>query len=544
MLSRPWGRHSCLPTWRGRQQCLPHFCLAVFVAAWLAHAHACAEAPDPTALAKRIDFHLAEHWQADQVQPAPLADDAEFIRRAYLDLTGRVPVPREVYDFLVDKSADKRRRLIDDLLDTPRHALHFANVWRALLIPETAASAEARIFQPGFEAWLKQKVRSNVPFDRLVNELLAVPIAGERQTPESVLKNPEQPNPLAFFAVKDASPANLAATTTRMFLGIQIECAQCHDHPFARWSREQFWNQAAFFAGVERQGDGIFAPLSETIDRREIKVGDTKKIAKAMFLDDKEPAWKDKASPRAALAEWIASANNPYFARATVNRLWGQFFGRGIVEPVDDFNDQNLPSHPILLDELARAFVEAKFDVRFIIRAICRSEAYQRTSARTHASQDDPRHFARMAVKGFTGEQFFDSLALVTGYKERKEGDFGRERTTVRTQFLDQFAPQGKLSAPETSILQALTLMNGKFINESTTLAKSSTLTAVIEMPKLDTAGRIDSLYVIALSRKPTPEERERLLSYVERGGAGEQKRRLADVFWALLNSAEFRLNH
>ncbi len=502
-----------------------------------------AAAPDARDLAQRIDHHLAQRWKTDKVEPAPLADDAEFLRRVYLDLTGRIPSPRDVHEFLADKDPEKRRRVVDELLDSPRHAVHFADVWRSLLIPEVAASPEARIFQPGFEAWLKLRLRANVPFDRLVNELLATPIAVEQQSPESVLKNPEQPNPLAFFAVKDASPANLAATTTRLFLGIQIECAQCHDHPFARWSREQFWNQAAFFAGVERQGEGIFAPLSEMTDRREIKIGDTKRMASAQFLDDKEPAWKAKVSPRVALAEWITAADNPYFARATVNRLWGKLFGRGIVEPVDDFNDQNLPSHPELLDELARGLAAAKFDVRFILRAICLSEAYQRTSARTHPSQDDPRHFARMLVKGLSAEQFFDSLALATGYKEGDRG-FGRERTTVRTQFLDQFAPQGKLSDPETSILQALTLMNGKFINEATTLAKSSTLTAVIEMPRLETAQRVEALYVITLARKPMPIERERLMSFVDRAGKAEEKRRLSDVFWALLNSAEFRLNH
>jgi hypothetical protein len=375
--------------------------------------------------------------------------------------------------------------------------------------------------------------------------LLTTPIAVEQQSPESVLKHPDKPNPLAYFAVKDASPANLAATTTRMFLGIQIECAQCHDHPFARWSREQFWNQAAFFAGVERQGDGIFAPLSEAIDKHEIKIGDTKKIASAMFLDEKEPTWKTKASPRVALAGWITSANNPYFARATVNRLWGQFFGRGIVDPVDDFNDENKPSHPELLNDLARALIEARFDTTFVIRAICLSDAYRRSSARTHPSQDDPRHFARMAVKGLSGEQFFDSLAQTTGYRENpNERGFGRERTTARTQFLDQFAPRGKLSDPETSILQALTLMNGKFINDATTLSKSPTLLAVCEMPRADTMQRIESLYMIALGRKPTSGEQEKLSSYVGRGGQGEEKRRLSDVFWALLNSAEFRLNH
>jgi hypothetical protein len=173
------------------------------------------------------------------------------------------------------------------------------------------------------------------------------------------------------------------------------------------------------------------------------------------------------------------------------------------------------------------------------------SEAYQRNSIRTHQSQDEPRYFARMAVKELSGEQFFDNLALATGYRESpNDRGFGRERTTIRTQFLEQFAPRGRLSDPETSILQALTLMNGKFINEATTLAKSPTLTAICEMPTATTAQRIETLYLIAFSRKPTPEEREKLVGYVSKNGQGDENRRLSDVFWMLLNSAEFRLNH
>src|SRR5262245_7254520 len=194
--------------------------------------------PTPQQLAARIDRHLAAAWKSDRVEPAPRADDAEFLRRAYLDLTGRIPSVRAVHDFLADSDPDKRRKLIDDLLERPRHALHFANVWRALLLPEAAASAEARYFQPGFEAWLRERLRARVGYDQLVRELLTTPIAADGKSSEAVFRQPERANPLAFFAVKEARPENLAATTTRLFLGIQIECAQCHDHPFARWSRE------------------------------------------------------------------------------------------------------------------------------------------------------------------------------------------------------------------------------------------------------------------------------------------------------------------
>jgi hypothetical protein len=261
-----------------------------------------------------------------------------------------------------------------------------------------------------------------------------------------------------------------------------------------------------------------------------------------VFLDDRLPAWKAGSSPRAALADWAAAGGNPFFARAAVNRVWGQFFGRGLVDPVDDFRDDNPASHPGLLDELARAFADSGFDLRFLVRAVCRTKAHQRTSARTDPTQDDPRLFARSAVRGLTGEQLFDSLVLATGFRE------GTGRGSPRDQFITRFAPGGKPPEPETSIPQALALMNGKFVSEATTLDTSPTLLAVCETPGMTTADRVEALYLAAFGRKPTPKERDRMVKYVSDAGgdrpAGRPADRLGDVFWVLLNSAEFRLNH
>jgi hypothetical protein len=477
--------------------------------------------------------------------PAPAADDAEFLRRVYLDLTGRIPAVHDVHGFLADRDANKRRKLIGELLASPRHSAHFATVWGNLLLSEVGASTDARYFRPGFEAWLRERWRARVGYDQLVRELLTMPISTDSKSPEVVFRQPDQPNPLAFYAVKSARPENLAATTTRLFLGIQLECAQCHDHPFAKWTRQQFWNQAAFFAGIQRQGNGLFAPLTETPGRREVTPSEGKTPVRALFLDGREPLWKADVSPRAALAEWLTAPDNPHFARAAVNRLWGHFFGTGLVDPVDDFHDEHPPSHPELLDELARSFVAARFDVAYLIEALCLSQAYQRTSARTHASQDDPRRFARMAVKGLSAEQLFDSLALATGYRDRSDrGPFADDRSSPRSRFLVQFAPQGRPAEPETSILQALTLMNGRFVTAATTLESGTTLTALMGIPGMSNAERIEALYLATLSRKPRPEELERLLRYVGKAAQAPEPERLGDIFWMLLNSAEFRLNH
>jgi hypothetical protein len=485
--------------------------------------------PDPQALADRIDAHVEA-----KTKPAPLAADTEFLRRAYLDITGRIPGPHDVYAFLADSDPKKRAKLIDDLLERPRHAAHFAVVWRAALVPEVSAVPEARLFRAGFEAWLKQEFRANTPYDALVRDLLTTRISPSADSPSAALEKPEAPNPLAFFAVKEAKPENLAAATSRVFLGVQIECAQCHDHPFAKWSRDQFWQTAAFFGGVERHGNNLFSPISETPGKREIVSMAGKKPTTALFLDDREPTWKADTSPRAALAEWVTAKDNRLFARAAVNRVWGQFFGRGLVDPVDDFRDDNPPSHPELLDDLAAAFADSGFDVRYLVKAIARTKAYQRTSA----GDGDPKLFGRAAVRGLTGEQFFDSLVWATGFRD------ANGRNAQRDQFLTRFALGGKPAEPETAIPQALALMNGRFVADATALETSPTLQAACETPGLTTAGRVEMLYVAALSRRPTPIERDRMAKHVGDAAGEKLAERLGDVFWVLLNSAEFRLNH
>jgi hypothetical protein len=434
------------------------------------------------------------------------------------------------------------------LLESPRLATHFATTWRSWLTPEIAASGQAGVFKAGFEAWLYQQFRANRRYDALVYDLLATPIASDPQAAEVVFRDFQRPNALAFFAVKDAAPENLAAVTARMFLGVQLECAQCHDHPFARWTREQFWNQAAFFAGIERQGSSIFQPLVEVTERRTAQRPDAKKKTPALFLDGQTPAFKSGASSRQALAGWITAADNPFFARATANRVWAQLFGVGIVEPADNFHDDNKPSHPELLDELAQAFTAAKFDLNYLITALCLTEAYQRTSARTHATQDEPRLFTRMQVKALTGEQFFDSLVLAIGYHEPSPGGTGKGRKGMapspRAAILTQFALRGPSGDPEFSVQQALTLMHGRFVGDATTVQHGGTLTAVVETPFLQTQDRIEILYLATLGRPPSEREAEKASTYIARATAAREPERLADVLWALLNSAEFRLNH
>ncbi|MFN0199115.1 MAG: DUF1549 and DUF1553 domain-containing protein [Planctomycetaceae bacterium] len=500
-------------------------------------------------VAGNIDRRLSERWQANAVVAAPLADDAEFLRRVSLDLIGRIPTSQEVRSFLHDADPEKRARIIDRLLADPQHAEHFARVWRALLLPEANSDRQIQYFQPGLEAWLRNCRQEQLGFDEIVRRLLTVPIAGTETSPQLVLKDLRGPNPIAFIASKEADPAKLAASTTRLFLGVRLECAQCHDHPFDSWTQHQFWNQAAFFAGIERRGKGPFAPVLEVADRRTIAVMDKPTTVPALYLDGSTPTFAENDLARKSLAEWITSPENPYFATAIVNRIWGELMGRGIVEPVDDFHAGNPPSHPELLAELAGAFKGSHYDLLFLYRSICLSEAYQRTSHQTDESQRENFLFARKIVKPMSGEQFFDSLVLAISYpyidhSKQNARPYDPEKDGVRRKFLDLFSTLEQSGDPETSVLQALTLMNGELINEAVGTESGRVLQELSNDSAQTTAQRIDELYLRTFSRNPTDDEQLKLIAYIEKSGTAEHSQRLGDIFWMLLNSAEFRWNH
>jgi hypothetical protein len=507
------------------------------------------EAADPAALARKIDERLNERLNRDGVSAAPRADDAEFLRRVYLDLTGRIPLPSEVHKFLDDRSPDKRRQLVERLMASPGYVTHFTDVWRALLLPETSTNFEVAYMQIGFDAWLQRRVRDNLPWDKLARELVTTPIGVNRNGNidyNEIFSGRE--TAIAYFQAKDGKPENIAAATARIFLGIHIECAQCHNHPFARWSRAQFWSTAAFFAGIERPGPAnLYTPLREIFDRRELAIPNSEAVVQAAFLDSKEPRWKFQTSSRVTFADWMTSPDNPFFARTAANRVWAQLFGIGIVDPPDDFNEENKPSHPELLDDLAAAFVAARYDIKFLIRAITQTAAYQRTSAQSDSTQSNAHLYGCMPVKALSGEQLFDSIATAVGYRDpypRNQPAIFFGGTSPRTEFLSRFAAGGKPTQAQTSILQALTLMNGKFIADATSVEKSETFAAVADAPFLSTQRKIETLYLAALGRKPSADELQRLMKHVDSGDAAKTKQRLADVFWTLLNTVEFRVNH
>jgi hypothetical protein len=494
-----------------------------------------AERPDADNLAARIDRALAGRWSAARATPAPAADDAEFFRRLHLDLGGRIPSVAEVRAFLNDPSPSKRRQAAERLLEGPAYVAHFTNVWRAALLPDGGANVDNVGLRLSFEAWLRARLAENTPFDRMAREIFAAdPGVNMARGGFGGMAVPGPGvSPAAFSLALENKPENLAGGTSRLLLGVRLECAQCHDHPFADWTREQFWQYAAFFGPPGGKA------------RPEATIPGTGKSVKATFPDGTEPDLKKNARPRAALAAWATAPDNPYFARATANRVWAHFFGTGLAEPIDDLLREG-KDNP-LLDELARAFADSGFDLKYLCRAIISTRAYQLSSAATDPTQDDPRLFARMGVKGLTTEQVVASLIEATGHRDAAGRAPGPDATARLTAELNgAFARQpGKPTEFQTSIPQALALMNGKFVSDATGLELSGTLAAVANAPFLDTAGRVETLYLAALGRLPTGPERTKVVGYVEKGGpSGDPDKALADVFWALLNSSEFALNH
>jgi hypothetical protein len=491
----------------------------------------------PTAMqmAARVDALLAESWARAGVEPAPEASDAEFLRRASLDLTGVIPTVHDVREFLLDAESDKRARWIDMLLARPMHATHLARIWRRTLLPDGSNLAQFG-GAAGFESWLQQRFRDNAPYDQTVRDLL--------QATGNAFDGPA-----VYYTALELKPEELAASTSRVFLGVQIGCAQCHNHPFDHWTKEDFWGYAAFFARLNRAGPqpAPQAGLTE-LTSGELKLPGTDTVVSPRFLGGDPSPDSDEATRRARLAAWLTSKENPYFARAAVNRVWAHLFGRGLVEPVDDLGSHNPPSHPELLTELAAWFAETGFDVRQLVRALANTRAYQ-LSSQTADAEPRPELFARMAIKTLTAEQLYDCLAEAMRRREPAvPGGVvfggGRGFDQGRQAFVSKFAaPSQGATDFQSGIPQALTLMNGPIISSGTDLARSDLLKA-LAAPFFTHQERLEVLFLSTLSRPPYDEERSQFLAYFEKSASPDWGKAYGDILWALLNSAEFVLNH
>ncbi len=489
---------------------------------------------DVAALAARIDEAVAKRLNDEKVPASGPASDAEFLRRVYLDLLGVIPTAQDAKAFLDDQDAHKRAKLIDKLLENEKYGEHFADIWQAVMLPRD--SANRRLAADPLVKWLKDNFNENKPWDKLVSELV------------TSTGNQNENGAVTFF-LANQTPDKYTDQVTRLFLGVQLQCAQCHNHPFTGWKQAEYWAMAQFFMKVRPGNVNAAAKMGTSPGVNESGKGKAKLPEAAMnvpakFLQGEQPKLDPSAPYRPVLAQWMTSPRNPFFAKAMVNRMWQHFLGRGFVNPVDDMHENNPCSHPDLLTDLGEQFKSSEFDLKHLIRAICNSQAYQRSSKPASESDSAVTLFAHTAVKPLTPEQLYDSLTRVVGTPTANERAVNKKMAAVRgmgnsprLQFVNFFMVDEGADPTEyqAGIPQALRLMNSAQFNRPTGL--------LVEATKAGTspAEVIEYLHLGAVSRRPTAEETQRLVEYV---GKHEPKQAYSDILWALLNSSEFALNH
>ena len=497
-----------------------------------------AQPKEAAVLAKLIDQHIDAKLAAEKVPASPTCSDAEFVRRVYLDLTGVIPPADKAREFLASTAPDKRAKLIDALLADPAYGRHQADLWEPRLVPTD--SMNRFVPREPFTDWLAKQFNENTPWDQFVTQIVAA-----NGTIES--------NPGVTYYLLNRSVDKLTDGVSRNFLGIQLQCAQCHNHPFTDTKQAEYWGMAAFFSKVmpDRPGnpkqtgkDNMQLGIREGVTKSKLKdfFPESAKTVPTKFLGGDEPKLSASEPYRPALAEWLTSAENPWFAKAMANRTWGQLFGKGIIDPVDDLDGDHEASHPELLQALAKTFAQSGFDIKHLIRGICLSNAYQRTSKPTKGNEADEALLSHRTVKVMTAEQLFDSIARVIGFdadKEKKEAPAAAGRygpAGPRQQFVAFYLAGAEVANPteyEAGIPQALKLMNSRMGGGPFALRN------LID-PGMRPVEMIDAIYLATLSRKPTAAETGRLLAHVSKSKAPIDG--MGDVLWAVLNSSEFSM--
>ena len=489
-------------------------------------------------LAKLIDQEINKRIQAEKATSTGRCDDAEFIRRAYLDIVGVIPPAAKVTAFLESKDTDKRAKLIDELLADPRFGNYLAEMWAIHLIPRE--SNNRALVQKPLETWMAEHFNKGTPLDKVVYDLVTA--TGEIDK-----------NPAGIYFVANPTVDKITDNVTRMFLGVQLQCAQCHNHPFTDWKQTEYWGMAAFFVKTKVNGNpqqaakkGVTLAVSENPNFKAGKKGgglpESYKNVPAKFLQGDQPKVDTAGPARPVLAKWMTSDDNKFFARAMVNRFWFQLMGRGLVNPVDDMHDDNAASHAELLATLTEQFKLNNHDIKFLVRAICNSEVYQRSSvSKADIGSIDLDLYTRRELRVMTPEQLYDSLSSILG-AEQKGGKANpavkKGPVTARDQFINFFRVEDMNPLDyQNGIPQALRLMNSPFTNRAEVVAGQ--LTAGAKTP----AEAIERLYIAALARRPNAGEVERLTKYINRPGA-TQRAAYGDILWALINSSEFTLNH
>jgi Protein of unknown function (DUF1553)/Protein of unknown function (DUF1549) len=488
-----------------------------------------------------VDQKAAAKWRELGLVPSPICTDSEFLRRAMLDAIGTTPSPDEIEEFIADSDSGKRDKLVEKILDRPEYVDYWTLKWGDVLrVNSEKLGAQGML---AFNLWLREAFRSNMHVDRMVEELVTAQ--------GSIFSN----GPANYYRVA-SSPDDLAETTAQVFMGVRLQCARCHHHPFEAYGQDDYYSLAAFFARVRtKRSDefGLFGGdqviyVSQQGDVYQPRTG---KKMEPRPLGDKTV--DDPVDRRRALAKWLTSQSPRWLARNVVNRYWGYLLGRGLVNPIDDLRETNPPSNPELLDALADVFIASGYDLKALLRQILTSRVYQLSAQPTPLNRMDTTFFTHYTIKRLTAEQLLDGIGAATGTVEKFPQLPSGTRaislpdTNYASFFLDTFGRPLRSIACECerssdpNLSQALHLMNGDLVNRKL-IQRGGRLSMMLEDPKLSDSAIVRRLYLLTFNRPPSDTEVAGALAIF----AEAPSRSIAsqDLFWALLNSKEFLFNH
>jgi hypothetical protein len=503
-----------------------------------------------------IDGLVLRKLEALRIPPSPLCTDAEFIRRAYLDAAGILPRPEELEKFLADKSPDRRAKLIDALLERPEYVDYWAYKWSDMLLITTRRLPQPAVWS--FYQFVRQSVADNKPWDRFARDILTA-------------SGGTLDNGAANYFVLHKDVTDLTESTSVTFMGMSITCCRCHNHPLEKWTQDQYWSMANLFSRValkngERAGD---------VNVQALPIGDAPHLRRGIPmpptpLDGKPLSLDSPLDRRAYFVDWLTAVDNPYFARALVNRVWRNFMGRGLVEAEDDLRQTNPPTNPELLDALAKDFVAHKYDVKQLIRTIMNSASYQRSSRPVPGNESDDRFYSHYLIRRLSAEVILDAYSQATGVPtpftqlNSAAGDsvnnyngypLGTRAlqlpdSLVTSRFLDAFGRPERAQTcscerqQDSSVGQALHLNNGKTLNDKIR-AKTSRIEAWLG-EKISDDEAVRRVFVLALCRPPSAAEQKKFQALLAEAAADPKTTRreaLEDLFWSVLASKEFMFN-
>lgn len=532
-----------------------------FVATFRATVPLGVKTPDWTFAEKTVvDKFTAKKWKELGLVPSDLCTDEQFIRRVFLDVTGTLPTPKQVTDFVADKDAAKRDKLIDQLVDSPEYAYYFANKWADVLRVKRRGDKERAAGTFAFHEWIREQVASDTPYDDFVRSILTA--SGD-----------ERKNPATVWYKELEKPESFVDDVSQVFLAQRLTCAQCHHHPYEKWSQDDYWSMAAFFSRVGRKQvvqpspdanqqnnrlQVIFSKPTGTVNNKR-----TGNKADMKPLDGPMVEATPDEDPRAKLADWMTNPKNPFFARAVANRYWAHFFGRGIVDPLDDMRVTNPPSNPELLDALAANLVENKYSLKALVKTICKSRTYQLSSAPNEFNKHDKQAYARYYPKRMGAEVLLDAVCQVTDSPTAFSGlpkDKNAPNRAIMlpdesfaSYFLDVFGRPQRISAcecervNEANLAQALHLLNSDEVQGKITRAGGRAEALSNAKDTRTDEEKVTDLFLWAFARKPSKDDLAAALDHIKKMetkyAAAGKKTAYENILWALLNTKEFVFN-